>query len=60
MPRTLVQRLAFLPRCFEFAAVVLVILALARPLRGNIELTTSTEGIDIALLVDRSASMVRG
>jgi Ca-activated chloride channel family protein len=57
LPRTLVQRLAFLPRCLEVAGLLLAIVALARPLRGNVELTTSTEGIDIALLVDRSTSM---
>lgn len=57
LPRSLVQRLAWLPETLKSAALVLTVLALARPLRGNVELSSHTEGIDIALLIDRSSSM---
>lgn len=57
VPRSLTQRLVWVPRALEAAAILLAIVALARPLRGNIELTRSSEGIDIALVVDRSTSM---
>ena len=57
LPRSLAQRLAFLPRLLEAFSIVLAILALARPLRGKVEMSSTTEGIDIALVVDRSTSM---
>ena len=57
LPRSLAQRLAWVPPTAGVLAIVLVIFALARPLRGNVQLTSSAEGIDIALLVDRSSSM---
>jgi len=56
-PRTLAQRLSWLPRCLGTLALLLTVLALARPLRGNVELTSKSEGVDIALLIDRSSSM---
>ena len=37
--------------------VPLGLLALARPLRGSVETSTETEGVDIALLIDCSGSM---
>src|SRR5262249_20247053 len=39
------------------AAIVLVSIALSRPLRGSVETSSQTEGVDIALLIDRSGSM---
>jgi Ca-activated chloride channel family protein len=57
LPRTLAQRLAWLPRLFEVAALLLVVLALARPLRGDVETSSVAEGVDLALLIDRSSSM---
>lgn len=57
LPRSLAQTLAWMPPVFECVALVLVVLALARPLEGNIEIESTSEGIDIVLLVDRSTSM---
>lgn len=51
------QRLTWLPTLLNAVALLLTVLALARPLRGNVEFSTQTEGVDIALLVDRSSSM---
>ena len=57
VPRSLVQRLAWVPAVLQALALVGVIVALARPVRGNVLKTTTSEGVDIALLVDRSGSM---
>lgn len=57
LPRTAAQRLAWLPRLFEVAALLLVVVALARPLRGDVETSSVAEGVDLALLIDRSSSM---
>jgi len=55
--RSLRQRFAFLPGVLEELAIVLAVLCLARPLRGNVELDVVFEGVDIVLAVDRSGSM---
>src|SRR5258706_7071448 len=55
--RSLAQRLAWLPTALSGAAIVLVAIALARPLRGSVETSSESEGVDIALLIDRSGSM---
>lgn len=55
--RSLAQRCAVLVPLFQLAALVCVSIALARPLRGSIETSSTTEGIDIALVIDRSGSM---
>lgn len=57
VPPTLAHRLAWLPTALRIAAAVLVACALARPLLGRVEISNSTEGIDLALCVDRSSSM---
>lgn len=57
LPRSLRQNLLWIPSTLRVAAVVLTILALARPLRGDIELSSLSEGVDIVLLLDRSSSM---
>ncbi|MBL8863193.1 MAG: VWA domain-containing protein [Planctomycetes bacterium] len=56
-PRTLRQRLAWIVPALQVAALCLVAVALARPLRGSVESSTTSEGVDIALVVDRSESM---
>ena len=57
LPRTWRQRLGWLPTACTALALVLTSLALARPLRANTLETTISEGVDIALAVDRSGSM---
>ena len=57
LPTSAPQTFSWVPPLFECAALVLVVLALARPLRGNVEIESTNEGIDIVLLVDRSTSM---
>lgn len=56
-PRSWRQRIAWLPRALSGAALVLALLALARPVRGNVQIERTSEGVDIALVVDRSGSM---
>ena len=51
------QRLSWIPIALQGIAVFLVIVSLSRPLRGNVEFADVSEGIDIALVVDRSSSM---
>ena len=51
------QRAAFLVPLAEGLALLLAIVALARPLRGSERFVSTTEGVDIALLLDRSSSM---
>lgn len=55
--RTWRQRLAWLPLTLQLLALSLVVVALARPLRGDVETNSVAEGVDLALLVDRSSSM---
>jgi Ca-activated chloride channel family protein len=55
--RTLAQRLAWLVPALQAAAIVCVAIALARPLRGSVETSSESEGVDIALVIDRSGSM---
>ncbi|MBK8179977.1 MAG: VWA domain-containing protein [Planctomycetes bacterium] len=57
LPRSTAQRLAFLPTLLEGAALLLVAVAMARPVRANELRTNTSEGIDIVLAVDRSGSM---
>lgn len=57
LPATPAQRLAFLVPLLQAGALVLVVLALARPLRGNVVLSSTSEGVDIVLLIDTSSSM---
>lgn len=56
-PRTWRQRLAFVAPTCAFCAALLVAVALARPVRANALETTVSEGVDIALVLDRSGSM---
>jgi Ca-activated chloride channel family protein len=57
LPRPFASRLAWLPTVLQVAALALVAVCLARPLRANALTTTIREGIDIVLAVDRSSSM---
>ena len=57
VPRSARQRLAFVPGVMQAAAVVFAVVALARPLRSNVEHSVHSEGVDIALCLDRSGSM---
>jgi Ca-activated chloride channel family protein len=57
--RTLAQHFAFAVPLFEFGALALVALALARPLRGSEQTLSESEGVDIALVLDHSGSMER-
>ncbi len=57
LPMSLIQRLAWLPAAMKIGALCLTVAALARPMRGRIEIASQGEGVDIALLLDRSSSM---
>lgn len=54
---TLRTRLLWLPSALTFLAIVFLILSLARPREGREQTLTSSEGIGIELVVDRSGSM---
>jgi len=51
------QRLAFLVPLCSALSMVAGIFALSRPLAGNERYESKTEGVDIALVIDRSTSM---
>ena len=57
LPRSLRQRLGFLPLVLQGLGLAIVVLALARPLRTNSVSASVSEGVDIALVIDRSSSM---
>ena len=57
VPRSLRQGLLWIPPVFQGCGLVLASVALARPLRSNEERDVTSEGVDIALLIDRSGSM---
>ncbi|UUO04390.1 VWA domain-containing protein [Blastopirellula sp. J2-11] len=54
---TLRQRLMWLPGALTLAAVVVLIIALARPREGREQTIVENEGIAIEMAVDRSSSM---
>jgi Ca-activated chloride channel family protein len=51
------QRLGWLPAVLQATALVAAVVALARPLRGSVQRQIVSEGVDIALVIDRSGSM---
>ncbi|TWT49100.1 von Willebrand factor type A domain protein [Rubripirellula amarantea] len=57
-PRTLRQRLAWLPTALSLIAMTLLIISLARPRQGKERTVYSSEGIAMELVVDRSGSMM--
>lgn len=54
---TIRQRLTWLPRLLTLAAILFIILGLARPREGREQKVTTSEGIAIEMVVDRSGSM---
>ena len=54
---TLRQRLTWLPAALTLAAIVLLILGMARPREGREQTIAESEGIAIEMVVDRSGSM---
>ncbi|MFT5830050.1 MAG: Ca-activated chloride channel family protein [Bacteroidia bacterium] len=58
VPKSLRQRLLFLPDLLEATACVLLVLALARPLDYNVVNSVTSEVVDTVLVVDRSSSMI--
>ncbi len=57
LPRSWRQRLCWVPPVLRILAVVLMIVALARPQEGRKQTVTDAEGIAIEIVVDRSGSM---
>ena len=57
LPKTLRQRLIWLPPVLGLAAITMLIVAVARPQEGRKETITDSEGIAIEMVVDRSGSM---
>jgi len=58
VPRSLRQRLAWLPGVLALGGMLLAVLALARPVRANVESADVSEGVDIVAVLDRSSSMI--
>jgi Ca-activated chloride channel family protein len=57
VPPSLRQRLGWIPGALQLLALACAVLAMARPLRSNVEEDVHSEGVDIALVLDRSGSM---
>jgi Ca-activated chloride channel family protein len=57
MPRTLRQRTRILIPLLQIAAVLLFVVAAARPQQGNSRTIVQSEGIAIQMVLDRSGSM---
>ncbi len=57
LPRSRVQHLLWIPTVLKWLAVLLAIVSMTRPLRGDVRTDRDSEGVDIALLLDRSSSM---
>lgn len=57
LPKTIRQRLLWLPRALLLLAMAAGIIALARPQLGEGRVLTSTDAVAIQLVVDRSGSM---
>ena len=55
--RSLRQRLAFIPTVLRVAALILIIVAIARPQKGLEKVRDLNKGIAIEMVVDRSSSM---
>ena len=55
---TLRQRLAWLPPALTIAALVFLIIAIARPREGRSQTFIDSEGIAIEIVIDRSGSML--
>jgi Ca-activated chloride channel family protein len=57
-PATWRVRIAWLPRALRVLAIVLAVIALARPQAGTQKTDVTTEGVDVVLILDRSGSMM--
>lgn len=57
LPRTLRQRIVWLPAALSWAGLALLCIALARPQIGIGRVETSSDAVAIQLVVDRSGSM---
>ncbi|MEE8107014.1 MAG: VWA domain-containing protein [Planctomycetota bacterium] len=57
LPRTLAQKIAWLPPALRLIGLVLLVIALARPQQGRSETRIFGEGIAIQMCLDRSGSM---
>ena len=57
LPGTLRQRLLWVPKALTLGALLFLILGLARPREGREKTVTDSQGIAIAMVVDRSGSM---
>jgi Ca-activated chloride channel family protein len=57
LPRSVRQRLTWIVPALQVLAIAGTAIALARPLRGSEQSSTTSEGVDIALVLDRSDSM---
>jgi Ca-activated chloride channel family protein len=57
LPRTLRQRLMWLPEALVYLTIAVLIIAIARPRDGRERTVSQSEGIAIELVVDRSGSM---
>jgi Ca-activated chloride channel family protein len=57
VPSSWAQRLGWIPLALQINAAALIAICLARPVRGNELRTTTSEGVDIVLAIDRSGSM---
>jgi Ca-activated chloride channel family protein len=57
VPASLRQHLAWVPVALQLGALFCATLAMARPLRSNVQHDVHSEGVDIALAIDRSGSM---
>ncbi len=57
LPATVRSRLLWLPPVLTLASIVMLIVALARPREGREQTVSTSEGIAIELVVDRSGSM---
>lgn len=55
--RSWAQNLGWAVPAIQILALCALSIALARPLRGNTETSSVSEGVDIALVIDRSGSM---
>ena len=60
IPRSIRQRLEFVKPLLLIVAIILLVIALARPRYGMEEIKTVNKGIAIEMIVDRSGSMGAG
>ena len=51
------QRLSFIPFVFRIAALILLVIALARPQMGREKIKDVTKGVAMEMVIDRSGSM---